>query len=187
MQKLFNNGYVVKGIIKNQWTSFVQDFRGIDEFVSWPLDDFDDEVSKNLRNEAWDRWFGFPDVLEVVPERDYLNRYVDHCIAMGVGPLIFQIETPNRAQTTEEHLDVLEVLGFDCILGVSISYLNLEPKYFAERFGELYQKLNKNRLFNTIEETDAFLNIYNRLLENGENLEHGPNPIPARLSIVKLK
>ncbi len=187
MQKLYNNGYVVKGLFKNEYTSFLDNYRGIESFVSWPLDDNDDDlISKELQEEAWNKWFAYQDILEVVPERDYLFRYINHCHELGIDTMILQIETPNNSQIALDNLKVIEVLGFDCIAGVRLSYLNLEPRYFKEHFLGLYQKLNSNRLFNAIGETKDFIDAYKRLLDEGENLECVDNPVPARLSVVEL-
>lgn len=186
MQRLYNNGYVIKGLFKNKYTSLLDSYRGIENFVSWPLDDFNDSLSNQLKAEAWDKWFAFQGVLEVVPEKDYLSRYINHCNELNINTMILQLETPNNNQTANDNLKTIEVLGFDCITGVNLSYLNLEPRYFEEHISEMYLKLNANRLFNTIDETYMFLDTYNRLLNEGENLETGYNPIPVRLSVVEL-
>lgn len=186
MQDLYNNGYVVKGLIKNQYTSLIDCYRGMESFVSWPLDDFDDLLSKELQDEAWDKWFAYHDILEVVPEKEYLSKYVNHCKELGIETMILKIETPNNNQISLDSLKIIEELGFDCITGVQLSYLNLEPSYFEKRFFRTYQKLNSNRLLNTIDEIYEFLDVYNRLLDEGENLEYGDNPVPAFLSVVEL-
>ena len=50
MQNLYNNGYVIKGLFKNQYSSLLENYRGMESFVSWPLDEFDDLLIYFLRN-----------------------------------------------------------------------------------------------------------------------------------------
>ena len=186
MPNLYNNGYVVMGLQKNSFSSTLDGFRGVDSFVSWPLKDYNDSLSKSLEDEAWDKWFGFKDVLEVVPQKDYLIRYVNHCKDNKLDTIILQLETPNCNQIAIVQLDVLEVLGFDCITGVQLSYLNLLPDFLQEHFPVAYVKLNSNGLCDSIDDAYKYLETYNKLLSQGIDLEHGPNPVPAKLSIVKL-
>ena len=183
--KLYNNGYLVKGLFRREWSSTEESYQGVGSFVAWPLAYFDDDKSIALENEAFDRWFIYRDRIWLVPDRDYLERYVRHCSSRGFGTQVIQFETPRSNQIAKDVLDVVEVLGFDCIIGYDTSYLDMDPDGVPD-LERLFQKLNRNRLFDTIEETYEFLDIYNRLLDEGENLEHGENPTPALLSIVRL-
>ena len=186
MQGLFNNGYVVKGLFDNEYSSSLPHYRGVEKFVSWPLDDYDDFLSKKLQDEAWDKWFGYQNVLELVPERDYLQRYINHCKELDIDTTIIQIETPNNNQLAVEQLKIVDVLGFEYIAGVQYSYMHLKPKYMEEKFSETVRKLNTNILCNTLDDIYEFIGKYNQLLRCGENLECLDNPVPAYLSIVKL-
>lgn len=186
MQSLYNNGYVVMGLQKNESSSTLVNFRGVEGFVAWPLRNYNDSLSKSLEDEAWDNWFGYEDVLEVVPQNDYLFRYVNHCKSNKINTIIMQIESPKCNQITTEPLEIIEVLGYDCITGVQLSYLNLLPDFLKKHFPTTYLKLNSNGLCDNIEDIYFFLDTYNFLLSQGMDLEHGPNPIPAKLSIVKL-
>lgn len=182
MNKLFNNGYTIVKVNH----SCVSGYNGVENHLSWPLDNYNDVDSLRLQNEAWEKWFSYQDVYELVPEKDYLIRYIDHCKKLRIDVTILQIETPKSNQLAVDLFEVKEVLGFDCITGINLSYLNIDPDYFNTHFGTLSKKLNNNRLFDTLEDTYEFLNIYNSLLGEGENLEHGFNPNPALLSIVDL-
>ena len=186
MKQLYNNGYVVMALAKNLISSSTGGFCGVDSYVSWPLKEYDDNLSRKLENEAWDKWFGFVDVLEVVPNRDYLIRYINHCETIGIKTIILQIETPRNSQIATDYLEVTKVLGFDCIEGVQLSYLNLLPSYMRETFPKTYHKLNSNGLCDNIDDVYEFLDTYNIMLLQGANLEHGSNPTPAKLSVVKL-
>ena len=139
-----------------------------------------------MKEEAWDKWFAYQNVLEVVPERNYLSRYVNHCNELGIDTMILQIETPNNNQIAFDKLKVIEVLGFDCIAGVRLSYLNLEPGYFEKHFSGIYQKLNANMLFNSMDDIHDFLDIYEKLLNEGENLENGDNRLLVYLSYRRI-
>lgn len=175
------------GLQKSQFpTTLDSCFRGVEGFVSWPLKNCNDRFSKSLEDEAWDKWFGFEDVLEVVPQKDYLTRYVNHCKINKLDTIVLQIETPNCNQMAIDPLEIVEVLGFDCITGVQLSYLNLLPDFFQEHFPITYLKLNSNGLCDNIDDVYYFLETYDKLLSQGVNLEHSYHPIPAKLSIVKL-
>ena len=186
MKKLYNNGYVVKGIYKDKFSSTAPEYRGIECYPSWPLSEYSDDRSKKLQDEIWNRWFAYQDILELVPTRDFLSRYIKHCEQLNIPTTILQIETPNNYQLAVDQLNEVELLGYDCIAGVNLSYLNLEPGYFEKYFGAIYYNLNDNKLCKTLNDVYVFWDRYYQLLMAGENLEIGPSPIPARLSIVKL-
>jgi hypothetical protein len=97
-----------------------------------------------------------------------------------------KIETPRDNQRAFDQLRVDEVLGFDCITGVDMSYFDIGKEGFIELFPTTYCKLNSNFLCSTQEDVFEFLEAYNRKLSEGYNLEHGDNPVPALLSIVCL-
>jgi hypothetical protein len=184
--KLVSNGYVVKGLgIKN--SLFDSDnYKGIAKYISWPLKKLDDNTSNNLENECWERWFSFHDVYDLVPERDFLKRYIKHCNSCNIKTQILQVQTQNKNQIASDILRVSSILGFDCIAGTDLSYLCMPSENIKEYFGSIYNKLNPNGLFNTIDDAYQFLEIYNRLLSEGINLEDWGNPVPAKISLVSL-
>lgn len=186
MTSLFNNGYVVKGLYENLFSATRDNYWGIDSFAVWPLRDLDDKISKELEDKAWDTWFSYQDVLEVVPSKEYLIEYTNHCKDLGIETIIIQIETPDSTQVALDNLEVVDVLGFDCITGIQLSYLNLDSDSMKELFPDTYKKLNSKGLCNSIDEVYEFLDRYNQMLSRGVNLEYGEDPVPARLSIVKL-
>jgi hypothetical protein len=69
----YNNGYLVKGLFKREWSSRNASYRGVGSYVSWPLDYVDDEIANRLEKEAYDKWFEFQDVLDLVPVKEYLS------------------------------------------------------------------------------------------------------------------
>ena len=185
MKKIFNYGYVVKGVMKNQYSSLLNDYWGTESFVIWPLRDFDDNLSKKLEEESWKSWFLYQ-IVEAVPSKEYLVRYINHCKNLGIETIIVKIETLFENHIVIDNLEVIEVLGYDCICGLQLSYLNLDREFMQKKFPTAYKKLNSNGLFNDIEDAYDFLDQYNNLLSKGENLEYGSNPFPVRLSIMKL-
>ena len=101
MKQLYNNGYVVMALAKNLISSSTGGFCGVDSYVSWPLKEYDDNLSRKLENEAWDKWFGFVDVLEVVPNRDYLIRYINHCETIGIKTIILHNKAKDKPWNTD--------------------------------------------------------------------------------------
>lgn len=186
MGKLVNNGYLIQGLYKNERTSLLEHYEGVEKYVSWPLRDMDDYKSKLLEEEAWDSWFGYKNILEVIPSKAYLIKYKNHCIEKGLNIRILKVETPIYNQLAIDELKVSNVLGFDCIEGIQLSYLNLDNLFFQHQFPSVYEKLNKYGLFDTIEYVYEFLRQYDKLLDEGVNLEYGSSPTPARLSTVEL-
>ena len=100
--------------------------------------------------------------------------------------MILKIETPKDSQLAIDDLDVVEVLGFDCITSVDLSYLDMDPKGIIG-LERMFIRLNPNHLFDTINDAYEFLDIYNKLLSEGVNLEYGDNLVPALLSVVRIK
>ncbi|MDD4476280.1 MAG: hypothetical protein PHV95_10960 [Eubacteriales bacterium] len=184
--KFYNNGYLIKGLFRKEFSSTIEGYRGVGSYVSWPLDYFDDDISKALEQEANDKFFCFENLLWLIPEKNYIIRYIDHCKEINIEPLIMQIDTPRKSRLPIEQLNVIEVLGYDCITSVNVSYLDLEPQVFKKLFHKTYSKLNCNYLFDSTDDVFDFLNNYNKLLSNGIDLEQGNNPIPAMLSIVNV-
>lgn len=184
--QLFNNGFVIQGLYKNEYTSLLKSYNGIESFVSWPLSNFDDIVSKQLEAEAWNKWFSYIDALETVPDKEYLIRYATHCNELGIKTRVLEIDTANSSHKVSDDLHLIETLGFDCIGGIQLSYLNLDTSYFKKHFPQLYMTLNKHGLFDSYDNACKFLEKYNDLLEQGENLESYATPLPVRLSIVNF-
>jgi hypothetical protein len=191
---LYNNGYVVKALFDDLNTMYPplrKNYRGIGRFTSWPLDDYDDKISCVLKNEAWDKWFGFQNVFEVVPEKEFLQRYIHHCNELGLKTTILRIETPLNTQLAKDYLDVAEVLGFDLMNSVDYSFLAMDTDYLEGEcavFKKTVSVLNANGLCNSINDIYVHMKLRNQLRLQGVNLESSDwGPFPARLSIVELK
>lgn len=190
--KLFNNGYIVKGLFYAPHRMYApknDKYRGVGYFTSWPLDYYDDELSKKFEEEAVDRWFGYHDMIETVPELDYLKKYIFHCKTLGIRTQILMIGSPKDNPLAKDSLKVIEHLGFDCICSVHYSYLTMDIDYYDEKlayFKITADKLNANGLCNSIDDIYKHIEIRNHLLELGKTLELDDGAFPARLSIVTL-
>lgn len=161
-------------------------YNGVQKFKSWPLRYFNDEISKKLEDESWDKWFSYFDVYELVPQTDFIKRYIEHCRIMNVKTEIMKIETPRNNQVALNELSVVETLGYDCIAGTDLSYLCLPLTDLENLFPSLCSKLNSNGLFDSLKDACEFLSIYNKLLNKGVSLEDWGTPLPAKISIVKV-
>jgi len=192
-EKLHINGFLVKSLRDDPHKMFPPEnkqYRGVGRFVSWPLDDCDDDVSKALEQEAWNRWFGRTNIIEVVPEKDYLSRYVAHCNELGIETMIMMVETPIYYQIATDSLRVVECLGFDTTDNVHFSHLTMDtdfPEGECAAFQTIAKRLNPNGLCESISDIYEHIAIRNDLLAKGVDLELGYfGPFPARLSIVAL-
>ena len=192
-ETLFINGFLVKSLYDDtnkMYPPLNMSYRGIGRFISWPLEDHVDNISKDLGREAWDKWFAYHNVFEIVPEKEYLHRYVKHCKEVGIETMILMIETPINIQIAYDSLSIVECLGFDLIDSVHFSYLAMDTDYLEDEcaiFKKTVSRLNSNGLCNSINDIYEHIDMRNNLLSNGINLEHSDwGPFPARLSIVKL-
>ena len=192
-QTLFNNGFLVKAAYSSpnaMYPPLKSSYRGIGKFTSWPLEWKNDIVSKSLDKEAWDKWFGYQNVFEVVPDKQYLQRYIEHCNELEIKTMLLMIETPLDMYQDVDSLEVIECLGFDIMDCVGFSYLVMDIDYYDPECAvfSVAKKLNSNGLYASLDDAYEHINVRDSLLMSGVNLEHSDDwgPFPARLSIVKL-
>lgn len=184
--KLYNSGYIVQQINDSASLAANSIYKGVEFFSSWPLKRLTDRTSIELEEEAWKKWFGYTDSIETVTDKNYLFRYVSHCCNNDIDTTIIKVETLKSNIVEPDELSVIKVLGFDCIVGSNLSYLNLTEDCLKNLFNKTYNKLNKNGLCETADDVFEFLKDYNCLLKQGINLESYGKPFPARLSVVHL-
>jgi hypothetical protein len=192
-EKIFANGFLVKSLCDDpnkMYPPLNKSYRGMGRFISWPLEEYDDDISKALGSEAWDKWFSYHNVFEIVPEKEYLHRYVKHCKELGIETMVLMVETPLNNQVAHDSLSIVECLGFDLIGGVHFSYLTMDTDYLEDEcsvFQKTVSRFNSNGLCDSIDDVYEHISMRNNLLSQGVNLEHSDwGPFPARLSIVKL-
>ena len=193
-QNLYLNGFVVKSYEEEQYPQQQYHYRGIGRYRSWPLEHLKDDQSREISRFAYETWFAYSDDrFEVIPSRAFIKRYVEHCNTLGIQTFIIQIEsTCDILQTTERGV-LVETLGFDyaggdlqssCLYYDMIDYK--EIKSYA-LFDTVKRKLNRNGLLNTIKEMYEYLEIREKLMEQGYEFEEELYQIfPMKLSIVKL-
>lgn len=184
--KLFHNGYIVQQLRNAPCSAANPMYKGVERFPSWPLKRLNDKISIELEEEAWDRWFSCTDSIGTVTDRDFLSRYVLHCRRNQIDTIIIKVETARPDPAEPDELHVIEVLGFDCMVGSDLSYFNVTEECLKKYFDKTYRKLNKNGLCENAEDVCEFLRDYNGLLEQGVNLESYGVPFPARLSVAEL-
>lgn len=184
--QLYNCGYIVQRSDNEHNFASNSIYKGVEHFQSWPLKRMDDKISIELEGEAWNKWFSYTNSIETVPDKDFLLRYVSHCNRNNISTTVIKVEILESSFIRSDELRVIEVLGFDCIVGSSLSYLNLTEESLKKYFYKTYLKLNKNGLCKNVDDIHEFLREYNNLLNQGINLESYGNPFPARLSRVEL-
>ncbi len=186
---LYNNGYVIKDLIDNEDLSLSSDvYRGIENYHSWPLETQKDSVSLDLTKQL-EKHFDENDYVEILKDVNLLKKYVKHCKELGIDVVIFKIMTANNSLVTNVDLKEIEVLGYDCIVGGSVSYLTevfCDELEKFELFNKTKKKVNSNGLLNSYDEAEVFIKEREKLIEQGLNLEAYWKAVPARLSIVTL-
>lgn len=186
MMKMFNNGYIVQELCNNSYSLANTMYKGIEYSPSWPLKTQEDNVSVELEKEAWTRWFSYTDSLGTVTDKDFVKRYVSHCYHNKIKTKIIMVEVSSPSYVEPDELHFIEELGFDCIGGSELSYLNVTEECLKKYFFKTYQKLNKNGICENEFDAIEFLQNYSRLLKQGVNLESYGTPVVARLSLVSI-
>ena len=182
--KLYNQGYVVQGKYKNIYTSELSNYYGVEKYFSWPLDNDDSSESKYLNKLLWENWFCYQNQLETVPSIEFLRAYVQQCDARSIPTTILKLEAAVPTTFSVDELPIQEIIGFDCIVGVHLSYLNIASSYMMVHFPLSYSKINSYGLFYNWEDAQSYIKEYEQLRNSGENLEYGLNPLPVRLSTI---
>ena len=183
--RLINNGYVVQDL---NWSIFDQNsYKGVQKFKSWPLRKYNDNESIMLEDFAWKKWFAFHGCFEIIPDVNFIKKYIDHCNQLGIEIRLLQIELPIKQMVTASKLSVKNVLGYDCVAGIEMSYLCMHKQDLKKYFPTSSLKINNNGLFDRIEDSYEFLSCYHKLINEGVNLEDWGDPIPAKISEVYLK
>lgn len=159
--KLYNRGYIVQQIQDNTSLAANSLYKGVELFPSWPLKRLTDRTSIELEEEAWNKWFSYTDSIETVTDKNYLLRYVSHCCSNDIDTRIIKVETLKSSAVKPDELVVTKVLGFDCIVGSNLSYLNLTADCLKKLFNKTYNKLNTNGLCETSGDLFEFLKDYN--------------------------
>lgn len=186
---LYNNGYIVKDLIDNEELSIDHNiYRGLQSYHNWPLSNETDSISKEITKSV-ENYFDENNYIEIIRDVKLLTKYVNHCKKLGKRVIILKIMSKDDTFIADEDLNEIEILGYDCMAGDSISYLSEIHTKICDEF-EIYKslktKLNINGLLNSYEEVEDFIRKRNKLLEQGINLEDYWKPVPVRLSLVAI-
>lgn len=175
--RLYRNGFVVAEITN------MEDFT----YKAWPLFDLtDDKTALAMTDEAYKSWFQKYELQHIVPDSNYIKRYLMHCNSIGLKVKVLLFESLYKVFEVEKSFVIEEILGFDCIGTVYESYLRTEFESFKEEL-ELHNiRLNKNGLFDTLEEAVCFSELRQQAIASGENIENFWEEMPVRISIVNL-
>lgn len=193
---LYNNGYVVKSLQEHEWyTQTFGTYFGIGSFTSWPLKYIDkyDALDWKLESFFLEREKGFflreryrteyPFALGVVRDEDMICEYIENCKKENLETIIMRVESEIPSEERESRFHVVKQLGWDCLAQYYFTYL--DELEFLDHQGILTCKLNKNGLFDEIDDVKRFIRMREAAMDEGMNLEDAFEPIPARLSIVE--
>ena len=187
MDKTFyNNGYIVKSYNINLYKQIENNYNGIGRYTSWPLDDYNDDISVDLKDEANRNWFGYDDKrIFTIPNMDYVKKYVCHCNNLGVETFIMYIQSTCNIITSLETPKSSNFLGYDYSCG-ELDYSALYDDIWGdgesiEQFINFRSILNDNGLFATYEDMQEYIEIRNMLMIQGVNLEDYYTLYPMRI------
>lgn len=189
--KFYKNGFIVKSyeeVCPNSTNNYV----GIGRYFTWPLDICTDNLSKKLNSEAMERWFGYQDNrLQVIPDIEYLQRYIEHCKALEIDVFCLEIESFSNTITTRVALDFSEFMGYDYAdvnMCESCLYDDLYVKddYFYKYFRNVNLRLNDYGLLSTLKDMMYYLQKRESFFtETGESEDY-VCPTIVRLNKVSL-
>lgn len=186
INQFVKNGFIIKSYEEICKTEIPQ-YYGIGRFLTWPLDVCQDSMSRALVSEATERWFGYrDDRLWVVPDLEYISRYVKHCHELNINVFCLQVDSENPIIQTEASLPVLKSLGYDYAdvdMCTSCLYDDLCGSIMVgEEHSEAIQRmLNEYGLFSSVDDMREYLKIREQWVKGITELEEYYS-----LSIVRL-
>ena len=173
---LLKNGYVVATLDPDSHS-----------YHSWPLSDLTgDKTAEAFYDEAFDTWYVNYHMQSIVPDLTYIRRYTAYCKSIGLDAVVLLFETPDDFFVVEDELEIIEVLGYDCIATVSYSFLQTEIDACQVEFEERGIVPNKYGLLERLEDVEYFIELRQEVIASGVNIEDFWPETPARISIVNL-
>ena len=168
-EKLYKNGFIIAEMKQSENCIY----------NAWPLEGIeDDSTAQSLTEEADEKWFTKYDMLEIIPDLEYIKKYKKCCDKLNIDTKVLLIETPYQFPIINENIEIEEILGYDCIGTVGYSYLHQESN-------ERNILLNKNGLIDKYEDVLKFIEHRKKDIESGLNIENFWEEIPIKISIVK--
>jgi hypothetical protein len=216
---LFINGIVIQSNnIEDNWYSgnippddlseftAYRKYHGIGRYLSWPLSQEDDAVSKDLTKKADELWFNYfykdyseldnqQFAIQVVPDIDFCHKYLSHCQAKGIETRMYFCKTERETPIWEFKIPRYKFLGYDYadaslyspipddLLYPAVEHFINIPVY--KSFLECKQWLNNDKLFRTENEVLEFVNRRKRVEESdiewGEEYHEGVGVVRTHL------
>lgn len=173
---LYQNGFIVAEIGD-----------GNNLYNAWPLSELnDDKGAEALTDEADDNWFIKYEMQHIIPDLDYVKKYYYYCTGLHLKVKVLLMESPDNSIVIDDNVEVNEVLGFDCIGSVYHSYLQTEYNDFRNDLMKKGITLNKYGLLNSLEDVLYFIDLRQRVIAEGINLEDFWKELPVKISIVNI-
>ena len=184
----YNNGYVIKNY--SDQMDYKYRYAGIAKGVSWPLSNMNDDLSISLTEEANERWFGYQDDrLWTIPDHDFLKRYLLHCRELNISTSVLKIETDNSIIVSKNLFEQESFLGYDYSdvdMETSCFYddITMDNKFVENSFSVIKNKLNNYGLLETASDISLYLNISEKLIIDGYDMEQYYHPTVVKLTKV---
>lgn len=175
--KLYKTGFIVAEMKQSEnWI-----------INGWPLQNLiNDKEAKSITQEAEDKWFTKYDMLEIIPDLEYIKKYKDYCDKLKIDTKILLIESPYEYPNINKDIEIKEVLGYDCLGTVNYSYLYTDFKGYENELKDKNIELNKTGLLNKYEDVLKFIELRKKDINSGLNIENFWKEIPIRISIVNI-
>ena len=156
-------------------------------YQSWPLSGLTgDKTAESFYDEAFDTWYVNYHMQSIVPYITYIRRHTAYCKSIGLDAVVLLFETPDSNFVVDDDLEIIEVLGYDCIATVSYSYLQTEIDACQTELGERGNVPNKYGLLEKLEDVEYFIELRQEVIASGVNIEDFWPETPAKISIVDL-
>ena len=174
---LYKNGFVVADMSAEN-----------SAYNAWPLaDKKNDKMAQALTDEAYNRWFAVYDMQQILPDTEYIKRYLDYCNRIHLPVKVLLFESPNGNIAIDNEPKICETLGFDCIGTVHYSYLQTEYNEFRPELLEQNIVLNPHGLLGRLEDVLFFVKLRKKVIASGINLEDFWEELPVRISVVDFQ
>jgi hypothetical protein len=173
-----------------------EEYFGISRFMSWPLENEDDDLSKTLTEDTeklFNRWYDAEKakyMLAVIPYIDLCLDYLAACDCKGIKTRVLFCRTDREFSEWIGEIPVGELLGYDYATSrgfYSTILDDLLPEPVNKTMDKHKALLNACRLFNSEPEVDAYIKDRQALVETGLEIEDDLDFCKFQLFDVKEK
>lgn len=156
-------------------------------YNAWPLSDLaGDKTAETLTDEADANWFIRYDMQHIVPDLNYVRKYLSYCNSIHLNVKVLLFESMDNNIVISDRLEINEVLGFDCIGTVYHSYLQTEYDDFKTELLKKKIVPNKYGLLDSFEDLLYFIKLRRKVIASGVSLEDFWKELPVKISIVNV-